>query len=316
MPNADLTPDEFAAAVAAVTTAFGDPTRRDIYLFVRASRRRARPPPRSPSDSRSTPTSPATTSRSSRAAATSTSSSPATNRPAGRRSATARSADDTHLAFPPRRDDLLATLLARALERLPGRRGPHDRRGGRARVRARDRGADGADRGAPFGEGRGRVGRRRAHRARFRRARRDARATLLTLVAEHCPFGEAAQQYPHVLCAVDTGMVKGMLEGLYGETAAAPSSRVVPTATTTASPASEASACVRAYLDHASSSPLRPAALDAMLPYLGDHYADPGRLHAEGRATRVALETAREQVAAFFGARPARSCSRRRAPRR
>ena len=41
-----------------------------------------------------------------------------------------------------------------------------------------------------------------------------------------------------------------------------------------------------------------------MLPYLVDHHADPGRLHAEGRATRVALEDAREQVAAFFGARP------------
>jgi cysteine desulfurase len=60
----------------------------------------------------------------------------------------------------------------------------------------------------------------------------------------------------------------------------------------------------RAYLDHASSSPLRPAALDAMLPYLREHHADPGRLHAEGRVTRVALEDAREQVAAFFGARP------------
>jgi cysteine desulfurase len=60
----------------------------------------------------------------------------------------------------------------------------------------------------------------------------------------------------------------------------------------------------RAYLDHASSAPLRPAALDAMLPYLREHHADPGRLHAEGRVTRVALEDAREQVAAFFGARP------------
>jgi cysteine desulfurase len=60
----------------------------------------------------------------------------------------------------------------------------------------------------------------------------------------------------------------------------------------------------RAYLDHASSSPLRPVALDAMLPYLREHHADPGRLHAEGRVTRVALEDAREQVAAFFGARP------------
>jgi cysteine desulfurase len=41
-----------------------------------------------------------------------------------------------------------------------------------------------------------------------------------------------------------------------------------------------------------------------MLPFLRDHHADPGRLHAEGRVTRVALEDAREQVAGFFGARP------------
>jgi cysteine desulfurase len=60
----------------------------------------------------------------------------------------------------------------------------------------------------------------------------------------------------------------------------------------------------RAYLDHASTSPLRPAAFEAMLPFLRDHYADPGRLHAEGRVTRVALEDAREQVAALLGARP------------
>ena len=60
----------------------------------------------------------------------------------------------------------------------------------------------------------------------------------------------------------------------------------------------------RAYLDHASSSPLRPAALEAMLPFLQGHPGDPGRLHHEGRITRVAVETAREQVAATFGARP------------
>jgi cysteine desulfurase len=60
----------------------------------------------------------------------------------------------------------------------------------------------------------------------------------------------------------------------------------------------------RAYLDHASTSPLRPVALEAMLPYLTEHHGDPGRLHAEGRATRVALEDAREQVASFVAARP------------
>ena len=60
----------------------------------------------------------------------------------------------------------------------------------------------------------------------------------------------------------------------------------------------------RAYLDHASSSPLRPAALDAMLPYLRSNPADPGRVHSDGRITRVAIEEAREAVAALLGARP------------
>ena len=59
----------------------------------------------------------------------------------------------------------------------------------------------------------------------------------------------------------------------------------------------------RAYLDHASSSPLRPAAREAMLPWIA-HPGDPSRVHSEGRTARVALEEAREQVAAFFGARP------------
>ena len=60
----------------------------------------------------------------------------------------------------------------------------------------------------------------------------------------------------------------------------------------------------RAYLDHASTAPLRPLAYAAMRPYLETSFGDPGRLHAEGRSTRVALENAREEVASFFGARP------------
>ena len=60
----------------------------------------------------------------------------------------------------------------------------------------------------------------------------------------------------------------------------------------------------RTYLDHASGSPLRPAAFEALLPYLRDHPGDPGRVHTEGRTTRVAVEDAREQVAALFGSRP------------
>jgi cysteine desulfurase len=61
----------------------------------------------------------------------------------------------------------------------------------------------------------------------------------------------------------------------------------------------------RAYLDHASTSPARPEVVDAMLPWFtGPSAADPGRVHTEGRMARVAIEEAREKVAARFGARP------------
>jgi len=65
----------------------------------------------------------------------------------------------------------------------------------------------------------------------------------------------------------------------------------------------------RHYLDHASSAPLRPEAADAMVRWLtdglGTHLvgADPGRIHAEGMSARVALETARADVASLLGAR-------------
>lgn len=58
------------------------------------------------------------------------------------------------------------------------------------------------------------------------------------------------------------------------------------------------------YLDHASTSPLRPEARAAMVEALGAPFADPSRIHEPGMAARVALEQAREQVAASLGARP------------
>ena len=36
-------------------------------------------------------------------------------------------------------------------------------------------------------------------------------------MSNHCPFGAAAIEHP-VICAVDRGMVKGMLATLYGDT--------------------------------------------------------------------------------------------------
>jgi len=59
----------------------------------------------------------------------------------------------------------------------------------------------------------------------------------------------------------------------------------------------------RHYLDHASTSPARPQAVEAMLPWLS-FAADPGRVHTDGRQSRAAIEQAREEVAALLGARP------------
>jgi cysteine desulfurase len=63
----------------------------------------------------------------------------------------------------------------------------------------------------------------------------------------------------------------------------------------------------RHYLDHASTSPLRPEAAAAMSAWLAraaaGEVADPGRIHAEGLAARYEIEAAREAVAGFLGAR-------------
>ena len=60
----------------------------------------------------------------------------------------------------------------------------------------------------------------------------------------------------------------------------------------------------RTYLDHASTTPPRPEALAALTRWTALPAADPGRLHAEGRVVRDALEDAREQVAMLIGATP------------
>ena len=48
-------------------------------------------------------------------------------------------------------------------------------------------------------------------------AHADQRNNQLRIINNHCPFGDVAIEHP-VICAVDRGMVKGMLGALYGET--------------------------------------------------------------------------------------------------
>jgi len=58
------------------------------------------------------------------------------------------------------------------------------------------------------------------------------------------------------------------------------------------------------YLDHASAAPLHPAAQAVLLAAYDEGWADPSRLHREGRRARALLDAAREQVAGLLGARP------------
>jgi cysteine desulfurase len=58
------------------------------------------------------------------------------------------------------------------------------------------------------------------------------------------------------------------------------------------------------YLDYNATTPLDPAVLDAMLPYLREHHGNPSSAHAYGKKAHDAVETARRQVAELLGAHP------------
>lgn len=60
----------------------------------------------------------------------------------------------------------------------------------------------------------------------------------------------------------------------------------------------------RLYLDHAATTPLRPEALEAMLPFLRETFANPSSIHQGGQLAARALTSARRTVAEALGARP------------
>ena len=58
------------------------------------------------------------------------------------------------------------------------------------------------------------------------------------------------------------------------------------------------------YLDHAATTPLRPEALEAMLPYLSEHFGNPSSAHGFGRKARAGLDEAHERVSKRLNAEP------------
>jgi len=58
------------------------------------------------------------------------------------------------------------------------------------------------------------------------------------------------------------------------------------------------------YMDYAATTPVDERVVDAMLPYMSEHYGNPSSLYTLGREGYRALEAARESIAATIGAAP------------
>ncbi|HEX8428966.1 cysteine desulfurase family protein [Hymenobacter sp.] len=59
------------------------------------------------------------------------------------------------------------------------------------------------------------------------------------------------------------------------------------------------------YFDNAATTPLDSEVLDAMLPFMREHFGNPSSIHGHGRQVRAAIENARKTIAHLINAAPA-----------
>ena len=217
-----MTPKAFSATVSAITSAFGDPTRRAVYLFVRdhggadsgvTAAQVARKFDLHPNVARHHLDKLAaggyvevTVSRTDGAKA-------------GRPSKHYRSVEKIELEFPVKSDDLVLSLLGKALAALPATTAQsiaeevgHEY--GEALAAGITGGGDDASGHRSLRSAMQAVA--DALTAHGFAAHADQRNNQLRIITNHCPFGDVAIENP-VICAVDRGMVKGMLKSLYGD---------------------------------------------------------------------------------------------------
>jgi predicted ArsR family transcriptional regulator len=236
-PGGDTAGSTFTAAVSAITDAFGDPTRRRIYLFVRDQ---------AGSDDGVTAATVAAevgvhpnvarhhldklaAGGYVEVASRSAESRRKAGRPSKRYVAVPT---DTPNEVPVHTEDLVLALLGQALARLPG---------AEAEAMAEEVGASYGRTLASGLTGAGSSGHGPDPRVAGQRSLRTAMqavaaaltahgfaartsepavaagrhpADRLRIISDHCPFGNVAIEHP-VLCAVDRGMVRGMLGVLY-----------------------------------------------------------------------------------------------------
>ena len=212
----------FTSTVSAITNAFGDPTRRGIYLFAReetagvtatqvAERFRVHPNvARHHLDKLAA--------GGYLEVAVERAEGAGAGRPSKHYRVSADAKIDLTGDVPVHSDDLVLSLLGRVLALLPRDKAEvMAEEVGQEYGRAMAQGLTGADLAA------GQRSLRSAMQAvadaltaHGFAAHADQRNNQLRIVNNHCPFGDVAIEHP-VICAVDRGMVKGMLTALYGD---------------------------------------------------------------------------------------------------
>lgn len=213
-----LSPTDFSSVVSALTSAFGDPTRRGVWLFAHEHERGVTAAEVAARFDLHPNVARHHLDKLSAGGYLEVTVGRTAGGGAGRPSKRYRVADDrVDLEVPIRHDDIVITLLGRALSMLPREAAETmaeevGLQYGRAMAAAMGDTADG----------------QRSFRASLHAvadaltahgfaAHAEQRGSELRIVSQHCPFGDAAVEHP-VICAVDRGMVKGMLAGLYGDT--------------------------------------------------------------------------------------------------
>jgi predicted ArsR family transcriptional regulator len=211
-----LSPTDFSSAVTAITSAFGDPTRREIYLFVHEHADGVTAAAVAEHFALHANVARHHLDKLVAGGYVVVDVARAAGGGAGRPSKRYRGVE-TGIAFelPLRHDDVLVTLLGRALAELGPERAEHLAE----------------DVGATYGQAMASSMAPGSERHRSFQAALHAVADALTahgfaahaerhgdelrIVSKHCPFGGAAIEHP-VICAVDRGMVRGMLGQLTG----------------------------------------------------------------------------------------------------
>src|SRR3712207_2468030 len=61
---------------------------------------------------------------------------------------------------------------------------------------------------------------------------------------------------------------------------------------------------MRVYFDNAATTPLDKEVLDAMIPYMMNHYGNPSSIHSHGREARSAIEKSRKTIASILNTSP------------